>query len=89
MIGTNLENPWESLDFGPEENTQCDVDVLKILAWRGDRDVAGLAAHVVDDGALNDGDHEVCSLLSHNLRHTTELVEDDSAMATVDCFQVK
>ena len=55
------------------------------LGGRNDGDVAGLAADVVDDGALHDRHDKVRALAAHLVRHTLKLVEEDGAAPTLNC----
>lgn len=60
----------------------------RTFAGRCDGDVAGLAAHIVDDGPLNHGNDEMCAFRADNLRHTAELIKDNGTVPTINCAQV-
>lgn len=73
---------WQLFGYRTIQDTQCDVDILQILATGYHRHIAGLRPNVKDDGTLHPGNEEVCALADNGLLDAREAIEDYSSVST-------
>ena len=73
--------------YGPEEDTQCDVDVLQIFATSDDWYIPWLRATVKYNWFLYPRDEKMSPFPYHNVLYATELVKDDSSVSSIHIIQ--
>lgn len=74
--------------LGSEENTQCDVDVLQILAASNDWNVSGLRTNVEENGPLDPRNDEMGAFADNQFLDALEPIEDDRSVTTIDYKQI-
>eukprot|EP00128_Syssomonas_multiformis_P016046 Colp12_sorted_trinity150504_noHs@1748 len=77
-------NTCKLADAGAVEDTECNAHVLEILATSDGGNVAGLSAHVKNDGALKPGDTEVSALTNDLSLHTLKAIENDGTVTSLN-----
>lgn len=89
QLTQGLEDPGQAGVLRAAEDTKRHVNHLQVLGARHAVDGARPGADVQDVGGLDPGDAKVRALAHGVLQDAAEAVEDDGALAAVDCKQNK
>jgi hypothetical protein len=87
LVVVNSQVTVEALKLrliGSVKHSQAHIDHLEVLGAGHRLDCLGMSSHVVNDGSLEPGKHQMIPFLVHGVTDSGQLAELDGSVSSID-----